>query len=146
MNFKIKVIQSYALNDVVHQTEWESGKRLITEQARYSGRSADGSIHFFVRRWNEPKKETERAGRGLGGIPMPALPTVPVQYTVTISASGKSPAAVALWRLGDGDNFKCAYYLVGDSGELLDVERPEEAPEPPKNFVGFQHTGDADKM
>lgn len=149
MNFKIAVIQSYALNDVVHLTEWESGKRLITEQARYSGRSADGSIHFFVRRWNEPQKETEGAGRRSGAVTMPKLPSIPampVQYAVTISTSGKSPAAVALWRLGDGDNFKCVYYLVGDSGELLEVKRPEEAPEPPKNFVGFHHPGDADKM
>ncbi len=141
MDFKITVIKSFALNDVAHQTEWESGERLITEQARYSGRSADGSIHFFVSRWNEPKPKG--AGGQLGAI---NLPTIPVRYTVTISPVGKSPAAVALWRMGDGDDFTCVHYLVGESGELLEVQRPEEAPQPPKNLVGFHHPGGADKM
>jgi hypothetical protein len=128
-----KVINRYALGDSVHFAEWQSGDSQITLRARFNGSSADGTIHFQLLRWNESIKTP-------GAVPVVRIPQLPQQLNVQISPKGDQSIAAAPWRIGKDENqIQVTHYLIGDVGELVEVEfdKPSSRPE-----IGFRQPQD----
>jgi hypothetical protein len=141
---EVKVLERFALNDVVHWAEWQTDKLEITLSVRYAGSSSDGTIHFQGTRWTSRLAEPAESS-GFGMV-IPRLPTVftpkpPDQLRLSISPTSESASiAAATWRVGAGnDDIDYKYYAVGEHGELLEVEAPTSSGRSSKTEIGFRH-------
>ncbi len=86
----MKVLNRFALNDVVHEASWRREEWIIISEARFTGTSADGTIHFlYATRWIDPHPEKVGDTRAFPP-PAPRIPPGPVRYDVHVSPRSSS--------------------------------------------------------
>jgi len=121
----LKPTEKYSLNDVVHFAEWELDDTEFWQSVRYTGFSGDGTIKFHVTQGSAEKPATTSMGMG-NFVRVPPRPPNVVRWTSEIAAlaHGVAPAA---WRTGPSSTDVAShFYVLGEEGELIEVERPEE--------------------
>jgi hypothetical protein len=131
-----QTITAFVLNDVVMGASWQDDDgEEIHYSVRFTGVSADDTLHFRVRRHS-----SYRSGGG-SFIPPVRMPRTPETWEVRIPlrAFGNSVLARTFWRIGpSGTDLRQACYTVSeDRSILIEIECPPDAQKDSK-IKGFR--------
>jgi hypothetical protein len=131
----LKVISSFALNDVVFRAEWQDDQgRKVWRSVTFTGISGDNTLYFRVRGASQPAPTKSSFGGAAPSLPQ-ALQNWEIR--VPMKDHGEDLIAAITWRIGPSESgYEVHYYTIEDATILSEVERPEESGERP--IPGFR--------
>lgn len=125
----LKVIASFALNDIIFRAEWQDGQgRTVWRNVSFSGIDTSNTLYFRVRGASE-SAPTKSFGRVL-----PSLPRALQNWELRVPMTGHRDELIAAvtWRIGASEkDYKIHFYTVREGTILSEVEQPEGGAERP---------------